>query len=45
MKRKQENALSTNLVGSLQSRDDGLDVGDLLLGEQDEGVVVFNLGS
>ena len=40
-----EDFLCSYLVGCLQGGDDGLDVGDLLLGEEDKSVVVLNLGA
>merc|ERR1719175_498596 len=45
------NVLSNNhqrplcLVGQFKSRDDCLDVGDLLLGEQYQGILVLHLGA
>ena len=35
----------TNLIGQLQSRDDRLNAANLLLAEQNESVLVFNLGT
>ncbi len=37
--------LFSYLVRDLQRWDNGLDVGDLLLAEEDEGIVVLNLGA
>ncbi len=37
--------LFSYLVRDLQRWDDGLDVRDLLLAEEDEGIVVLNLGA
>lgn len=38
-------ALSPLLVGNFQSRDDGLNGGDFLLGQKNQSILVLHLGT